>query len=144
MGEIELDKEKKKKIFPKINFSKLKFGLRKKGNDSSQVSGDALGSESSEAPISSKKKNPFKEINKKKLSIFVGGVVLFVVLFLGVFAVGIYKYEWNDKVTIKVAKIFIFRLFFEWPTGFLCEISGLSDNIQYLHYGVLISKKNRS
>jgi len=47
-----------------------------------------------------------------RLALVLGGFVLAVFIILGVFAVGIYKFEWTDKVTLKVASIIPYPAFF--------------------------------
>lgn len=48
----------------------------------------------------------------KKLPLILVGLVVACVIILGVFAVGIYKFEWKDPVTLKVASIFNYPAFF--------------------------------
>ncbi|MDO8506969.1 MAG: peptidylprolyl isomerase [bacterium] len=58
------------------------------------------------------KKGKIATIMENKLYLVLATVVLMIILMLGVFSVGIYKFSWNDDATMEVARIVPYPAFF--------------------------------
>lgn len=54
----------------------------------------------------------FSKFTGNKLLMIIATIILFVLLVLGVFTVGIYKYGWNDNATVELSRIIPYPAFF--------------------------------